>query len=153
MKKYLSIAIVAILMLTFFIYGAKLFSPGSYGDAERYELSVDESTLISLFQTFRDENPQYRVPAQVSLLEERIGFNKLIYRINLYYPQENQILFIWTRPAGKQKTTVAFVAINEGLILGHWRYINKDFGFFENRKEKKKFEERILNKIKEKIKE
>jgi hypothetical protein len=153
MKKYFLIAVVAVLLITFFIYGAKLFSPGSYGYAEEYELPVSEPTLISLFKEFKVENPQYQVPKEVELRDERIGFNKLIYRINLYYPEENQLIFIWTRPAAKNKTTLAFVAINDGLIIGRWRFINKDFGFFENREQKKKFEERILNKIKEKIKD
>jgi len=37
------------------------------------------------------------------------------------------------------------------LELGNWKDINKDFKRSENKAEKKKFEERILNKIKEKL--
>lgn len=50
-----------------------------------------------------------------------------------------------TRPAEKGKTTFAFVSINEGLTLGDWKEINIDFSRSENKEEKKKFEERILN--------
>lgn len=152
MKKYLLIALVIGIAIAVFIYGARLFSPGSYPYAEEYELSVSESELISMIDTFKEENPQYKVPGQVGLSDERIGFNNLLYRVNLYYPQENQILFIWTRPFGKQKTTLAFIAVNDGLTLGKWKYINKDFSSSDNREQKEKFEDRILNKIREKIK-
>jgi len=155
MKKYLLIAIVALTMLGVFIYGAKLFSPGSYANAERYELFVNEIYLDSLIERFKNENPQYKVPVEVGLKDGRDNVPDQDYWFHtyFYFPKENKIIYAWTRPSGKQKTIFAFVSVNDGLILGHWKDINKDFGFFENREQKKIFEERILNKIKEKIKE
>jgi hypothetical protein len=38
--------------------------------------------------------------------------------------------------------------VNDGLTIGRWKDINKDFDNDENKKQKTKFEERILNKIK-----
>ena len=73
------------------------------------------------------------------------------YKFYFYDKKKNEIMFTWTRPAGQSKTTFAFVSINKGLDLGHWEYINDDFGFFENRKIKKDFEETILKKIKENL--
>ena len=74
------------------------------------------------------------------------------YYVYFYYPQENQIVLTWTRPEGKSKTTFAFVGLNGGLDVGHWKRVNQDFGLLlfssENRRVKKQFEERILNKIK-----
>jgi hypothetical protein len=105
-----------------------------------------------LINDFKVENPQYQVSVEVGLSlrdgRDNAKFQDYWFHIYFYYPQENKIIWTWTRPAGKQQTTLAFVAIGH---VGSWKFINKDFGFFENRKQKKMFEERILNKIKEKI--
>jgi hypothetical protein len=73
------------------------------------------------------------------------------YKFFFYDKERNQILFTWTRPSGPNTTTFAFVAINNGLDLGHWKDINDDFGFFENRKIKRSFEETILKRVKENL--
>ncbi len=46
---------------------------------------------------------------------------------------------------------IAFVGIGSGMDLSNYKEINKDFDYSENKKEKKKFEEQILNKIMEKL--
>lgn len=152
MKKYLLVFVVLAVAIAVIIYVAKLFSPGSYPHAEEYELPVDEATLITIIQKFKEENPQYQVPAQTGLIDQRTGFNNLLYRVDFYYPEENQILFTWIRSAGKQKTTLAFVSVNDGLVLGNWKRINEDFSSSENAEQIKKFESRILNRVKQKIK-
>lgn len=128
-------------------------SAGSYPDAERYELNVNEASLIKAIQDFKKNNPQYIVPEQTQLIDGRDDNdrNDHWYHVYFYYPEENQIIYTWTRPAENGKTTFAFVSINEGLRLGKWKDINKDFSRSENKAELKKFEERILNKIKEKL--
>ena len=60
-----------------------------------------------------------------------------------YYSDRNIIVKSWIRG-----NKIAFVGIGDGMDLSNYKEINKDFGFFENRAEKKKFEERILNPIK-----
>ena len=70
---------------------------------------------------------------------------RLLY---FYYPEKNQIIYTWTRPTGENKTSFAFVSINEGLTLGNWKEINRDFNSEENGMEKKIFENKILNVIK-----
>jgi hypothetical protein len=72
-EKVSSFALAIIGLIAAYIYLAKLFSPGSYVDAERYEFPVDEPTLISLVQSFKDENPQYQVPAEATKNEPVIG--------------------------------------------------------------------------------
>ena len=71
-----------------------------------------------------------------------------IYKFYFYDKTTNKILFTWTRPSGRSTTTFAFVSINDGLDLGHWKDVNDDYGFFENRKILKDFEETILERIK-----
>ena len=127
------------------------FAPGSYPYAEEYEINAPESTLVDAIQEFKKNNPQYIVPDQTQLKDGRNDDKDYWYHIYFYYPKENQIIYSWTRPAEKGKTTFAFISINDGLALGNWKEINKDFSRSENTEQKKKFEERILNKIKDKL--
>ena len=57
-----------------------------------------------------------------------------------------QIIYTWIRG-----NKFAFISINKGTEIGNWKRINKDLNDSENKEEKKKFEERILNKIKEEL--
>ena len=127
------------------------FAPGSYPYVEEYKIDVNESTLIEAIQNFKKNNPQYNVPEQTQLQDGRNDDNDYWYHIYFYYPEENQIIYTWTRPADNGKTTFAFVSINQGLTIGKWKDINKDFSSSENKEQKKKFEDRILNKVKEKL--
>src|SRR5258706_6661642 len=138
MKKILIGLLIIVALIGGYYFLAKLFSPGSYANAEIYELSVSESVLDSIVQDFKDENPQYKVPEGLKLEDGRANSNDHWYHLYFYYKEENQIVYAWTRAVGgtKTKTKVAFVAINEGLKLGNWKDINKDFGFFENREQK-----------------
>ena len=126
------------------------FAPGSYPYREAYELNVPESILIEAIQDFKKENPQYIVPEQTLFIDGRKNepFLDHWYHIHFYYEDENKIVKCWTRPSEKDKTTFAFIGVGQ---LGNWKMINKDFNRSENKEEKKKFEERILNKIKEKL--
>ena len=65
------------------------------------------------------------------------------FHIWFYYSDRNIIVKSWIRG-----NKIAFVGIGYGMDLSNYKEINKNFGFFENRAEKKKFEERILNPIK-----
>lgn len=131
---------------------------GSYPYAETYELNYSEEEVKTAINKFKHENSEYMVPkvtvdgkATWDLIDEQSKEPDHWYIVYFYYPKENKIILTWTRPAEKGKTTFAFVSINEGLILGNWKEINKDFSRSENKEEMKKFEERILNKIKEQL--
>lgn len=134
---------------------AGMFAPGSYPFAEIYELNYPEEEVIKAVDQFRALHPDMIVP-QVTIenkgsydLKDREGRkNKgYWYLIYFYYRKENQIVFTWTRPNGYGKTGFAFVSVNNGLDIGHWKMINDDFGFFENRRMKRDFEERILKPV------
>lgn len=151
--KTLKIIIVFILVIFLLLFFGNKFAPGSYPYREEYELNVPESTLIRAIQDFKKANSQYIVPEEVQLTDGRNSESgqDFWYHIYFYYPKENQIIYTWLRPAEKGKTTFALISINQGRRLGKWKDINKDFNWSENRSEKKKFEERILNKIKKKL--
>lgn len=129
-------------------------APGSYPYAEEYEINVNESELIKAIQNFKKDNPQYIVPAQTQLTDGRKNEQgqNFWYHIYFFNHEENRIIKCWTRPIDNKKTTFAFIGINQGLELGNWRMINKDFSSSENKEEKKKFEQQILNVIKKKLK-
>lgn len=128
-------------------------SAGSYSYSEDYEINVNEATLIKAIQDFKKNNPQYIVPEQTQLTDGREDEpnQDYWYHVYFYYQDENRIVKCWTRPAEKGKTTFAFVGVNDGLKLGNWKEINHDCSRSENKAELKKFEERILNKIKVKL--
>ncbi|MGZ4089083.1 MAG: hypothetical protein ACXVNO_00065 [Bacteroidia bacterium] len=149
-----------VLLLFLGLYGiASIFSPGSYPNAERYELNYSEEKVIHAINKFKADHPEFSVP-KVSVpnsgtFEMEDGKADSLdhwYNVYFYYAKENIILHTWTRPITKNKTTFAFIGINNGLTLGNWQEINDDLGFFENRKTKKEFEERILKQIQNNLK-
>lgn len=131
------------------------FAPGSYPYAERYELNYSEDKVKSAINQFKKEYPEYIVPkvtinnqGALDLEDGPMVEPSHWYKFYFYYKDENKIINTWTRRAGKNKTIFAFVRVNYGLNLGSWKDINRDFSRSENKEEKKKFEERILKKIK-----
>jgi hypothetical protein len=125
--------------------------PGSYVYAEEYILDMESSKLITIVRQFKNDHPEYVVPASLHIVDGKRDSADLWYHVYFFYPVENRIVKTWIRSTPDDKTTFAFVCLNEGLILGHWKYINKDFSFFENRRQKQLFEKRILRPINEEI--
>jgi hypothetical protein len=125
------------------------FAPGSYPYVEEYEVNTKEGNLIKAIENFKRDNPEFNPPEQAGLKDGRINDKALWYDIYFYYPQENQLIHTWTRPAlNPQKTTFALVGVNDGLKLGNWKRINHDLSSSEDDSQKEKFTTRILNKVK-----
>ncbi len=152
MKKVLLLvgAIIALIGTAYWV--GNIFAPGSYPNAEVYMISVNEEDLIKEIANFKKANPQYCVPVQVRLSDGRTDSMDYWFHIYFYYPEERQILYTWVRAESKGKTKFAFVSINDGLTLGKWKDINKDFNRMDNKMQKEKFETLILNRIKDEIK-
>ena len=148
MKKYVLVFLAIALAAFLLYYISDTFSPGSYGDAATYELNIGESDLIALIEKFKEDNPQFQVPKRSQLLDHR---NNHWYVIYFYYPEEDRIIYTWTRPSGKNKTTFALVSVNDGSMLGKWKDVNKDLSRTESKSQIEKFEELILKKIREEI--
>jgi len=157
-KKILIIIAIVITGLFFFYKLADMFAPGSYPHAEQYELNYPEEKVIEAINKLKVSDSKLIVPkvtiqgsGQLELNDGKEKETDYWYKFYFYDKEKNEIVFTWTRPEGQNTTTFAFVSINKGLDLGHWNDINDDFGFFENRKIKKHFEETILKKIKENL--
>lgn len=157
-KKYSKWVIIITAMIIMMYWLSNIFAPGSYPNAEKYELDYSEKQVIIAINKFKEENPEYKVPKTTidnkivsELIDGRDTTNGYWYFFYFYYKKENKIIFTWTRSSEKNKTTFAFVSVNYGLNLGNWRDINKDLNFFKSQAEKKEFEERILKKIKERL--
>lgn len=145
------LVIAFIIVVAFYWFGGHLYAPGVNVDAEKYELNVNESTLIEAIENFKKENPQYNVPPIANRKDGRCDKDDYGYRIYFYYPKEDQIIITFARETFVGKTTFAFVAVNQGLAIGNAKGINQDFSRKENRMQIQLFEERILNKVKEKL--
>ncbi len=156
MKTMNKIAYVLIITITLFSCNScnlNMISAGSYPYAEDYKLKIKESELIDIIIKFKSDNPQYCVPQQIKLIDGRSNDrDDHWYHIYFYYKEENQIIYTWIRQTENDNTSFAFVSIKSANELGNWKDINKDFSESENKLQKEKFEQRILNKIKMQIK-
>jgi hypothetical protein len=128
------------------------FAPGSYPYAEIYKLNISDSELITAINKFKRANPDYSIPAQLNLKDgQSASPDDHWYHVYFYLKDHDQIIYTWVRKTENNMTSFALVSFNEGLSLGKWKDINKDFNRQENKLKKKEFEERILNVIKQGI--
>ena len=134
-----------------------IISAGSYAFSESYELPYLETEVIKVIEKFKEKNPKYKVP-EVSIssnnsfkLEDSRTENGLWFVAFLYDSNENRILNIAIR-GNETNTTLEFVSINNGLEIGHWKDINRDFSYDENQQLKNSFEKFYLNPIKQILK-
>ncbi|MEE1900094.1 hypothetical protein GN157_12365 [Flavobacterium rakeshii] len=144
MKKYL------IFLSLMFLVSCN-FAPGSYPYAEIYTIEVGYNNLIQAVEEFKRTHPEYIVPDSVGLYDGKSDRpDDHWYHIYFYNKTQNKILYTWVRTSD-EGCSFAFVAVNDGLKLGNWKYINKDFSSKENRLEKQYFETEILNYIRQSL--
>lgn len=154
-KRTLAIIIIPIILLFGMYKFARMLSPGSYPFAEEYELNYSEAEVKMAIHKLKEKYPEYKTPKvsienqnSFALPDHQTENPSYWYIAYFYMKKENSIFYTYTRSNGKNKTTFAFVSINNSLNIGNWKIINDDFGYFENRKLKKQFEENILAKLK-----
>lgn len=154
MKRTLTIiSIISVVFLGFGLWFGLNFKPGSYPDAEHYKVDATEDDLIAAIITFKRNTPEYNVPKGVGLIDGRKTKNSHWYLVYFYLPETNQILLTWTRPEGPNRTTFALVSVNDGLIIGNWKQLNRDeLGRQGTKKMKQEFETKILVNIKQLLK-
>lgn len=142
--RILIISISVIGFISFLYVGAWYMSPGSYSRAEMYELNIPEDSLIKKIESFRNLNPEYKIPKSTIFQDRRERF---YYHIYLYYPNEKTIVHTWTR-GNKHVSILAFVATwSINSINKNYKEINGNFWWWKNRNDKALFEERIFNKL------
>ena len=151
MRTLILFFLATIFITLFSCNSCNIISAGSYAYAEIYTIESNESKLISIIENFKKKNPEYNSP--IELREGRDGKDDKWYHFYFYYKDRNEIVHFWIRQSSSNETTLALVGINEGLVLGHWRLINKDYSYKENKEQKRRFEERIFEPIKSTLKD
>jgi len=147
--------IAAILLFSFY----KLVSVAdsvSYPYGEEYRVNAPENDVISAVKTFKAQHPEFVVPDSLTmqagkksnLVDGRRGKGDYWYHVYFYYVKENEVVKTWIKPADSSHTIFAFDAVNEGLMIGNWRGVNKDYSESESQHVKEIFEQRILNEVK-----
>ncbi len=144
--KFIIIAFVILLFVSYLVHFALHISPGSYPYAERYSIEMKYSELISAINNFKKQNPNVSPPTQLNLVDKK---SDNWYHCYFYYMDRNEILHVILIDMGTH-SIVDFDAINEGVVLGNWKDINRDFDKEANEFQKELFEKRILNNISKK---
>ncbi len=151
-----SLIVLAVITVGFGVYrGAALLAPGTYVDTEEYYLHYREAEIKDAIIKFKEEHPEYKVPGIIINGQNSYGLDdspernrRDLFIYYFYYREENQVLFTYTKSIEWNNTAFALVSISDGVGLGNWKDINRDFSRSENKEQKKKFEERILKEIK-----
>jgi len=140
---FIGIGIFAVGFIFYFLTWS--FAPRSYARAETYDRNISEKNLIEILNEVKAENNLNTN----SFSDHKKGHWNSIY---FEYKDKNQIIHILTRPVTKTKTTFYFSGCKNKLDVGNWTDANEYFWWWKNSKAKQEFEKRILEKIKEKIK-
>jgi hypothetical protein len=96
------------------------FAPGSYPYAEKYEISCGESDLVNAIEKFKEENPEYRVPAQSQLKDGRRDENDSV-RVDLQSTRLTSRGFV-IRHLGNHKSPT-----NNQTKLEHYQFFELPF--------------------------
>ncbi|PWA06439.1 hypothetical protein [Flavobacterium psychrotolerans] len=153
------IGLILLVLFAIYKFGRIFFNGGTDPFAETYELNVSEEEVIKAINALKKQQPDLIPPAYLKDVINIEGGRNDAYKyiVYFYFKKENKVLRTWTRSNKKNGTTLAFVEVNDNLNLKNWedgmngfgwKTINEDYWFWENRKLKKQFEERIVSKIK-----
>ncbi len=146
-----TLIIVFVLLLLLCIYqGCNKLASESYQDAAKYSLYEPINVAIDTINKFKVLHPELCPPKESKLSDGY--YNSPWYRIYFYYSDKNKYLNTWVRGEGN-KTIFAFVSISRDSISGQWQGINNDLKGAENDSVKNEFIARILNPIKQLLRE
>lgn len=154
-------SIVFMVVLGFLIILDYAMPLGGNRFVESYKFNCTKEELKNSIEKFRKENPEFSLPEDEYLpngiMVQLPYFEDIQYPFGysgyLYDSEKNQIIHFYITkeiPVMRGDTPpciLDFVGINEGLTLGKWKLINKDFNSSDNKRMKKEFEETILNKL------
>jgi hypothetical protein len=156
MTRKTAIIVLVVLGGLFFINRlAAVFLPS--GHPEEYELHYAEERVIEAIKKLKDQDKDLALPKVTIVntgpfdMPDRKQEDIEGYAFYFYDKDDDIVLFTLTRPSGKNSTIFALVSVNEGLDLGYWKDVNRDIGFFKNRRIKRSFEETVLRRVKENL--
>ena len=132
-----------------FLFGANEFFrrvlgglAGSYPFVESWNVAAKEGDVIKTIEELKNENPDLRPPNDTSFR------NRYWFYVDFYYADTKQTVHAWTRPGRNEFTTdVAFISISSSDKNEEDKLINKDFWYWDNRREINRFKTRIVDKL------
>jgi hypothetical protein len=130
---------------------------GSYPCAETWNFKIKEDSLIKIIEKIKKEHPELEPPnaSYPTSGQEDFGYDFIFY-----YNDTNEDVFTLLKPMEDSSSSILlFIALASHIdsltpiqnIKMDQRRINQDFGYFENRREIKKFNAKIVNLIREKL--
>ena len=144
------LTIVASLLLLWINQGCNKIASESFQDAPKYSLNVPVNIAIDTINKFKILHPELCPSKESNFTDGYYG--SPWYSIYFYYSDKNKYLNTWVRGDGNT-TTFAFVSISRDSISGQWQVINTDLKGAENDSVKNEFVARILNPIKQLLRE
>ena len=145
-SKYLKVAFVLMSILLLLWFGLN-FAPRSYIDTPKYEFNISEKQLIDKIKILKSKEPSLKVPSEYKMVDGRKNINDHWYHIYVYYKKENEVINCWVRGKSMTSATLGFVSIKDKL--GKWRLLDKDFDKTQIVEQRKIFEKRFINKLKD----
>lgn len=150
MTKKLIYIFVCTFLICLLIYKlAIIYSPGSYPFAIKYKIALNFDDLKNDIEIFKKMNNSKQLPLsmQNDFVDEYIGENKQMYRFNLYFEHQNEVMFIWISRLNKNESILALVSIKDVLKAENWKELNNDLNLEQTKLKKENFENEILKKL------
>jgi len=149
------ITIALYLFIKLFLFIGMGFS-GPYANCEIYKFNISHSELVSEIEKFRILHPRL-VPPLDDPIFGNVSYDStdLWSAIYFYYPDNKKILMTFVYHEDNNKSSLAFNQIWNPRVYGSQNHaaINSSIGYFENIKQKRIFEDRIVNPLHKQIRE
>ena len=115
---------------------------GSYPFVESWNIAAKEEDVIKAIEELKNENPGLRPPGDSSFR------SSYWFYTDFYYSNSRQTVHTWTRPGKNEFTTdFAFISISGSAKNGDDKLINRDFWYWDNKREINKFKAQIVDKL------
>ena len=124
---------------------------GSYPFVETWEIQASEEQVLAAIRALSKIDPSFQAPGR-DVIESRDSLDMQAYwtHLHLYYTDTQEHVQAWTRAKdGGRVTTVALVSLRDAAGT---RLIHRDYGYWENKKEVRRFESVVVRQIKEQLK-
>ncbi len=150
--KYIFISIFSIIAILLF---AELLRrrvgtfAGAYPFAEKWRIDAPLDSVKKAILNLQLKEPSLFPMGDTTIFEK--DFTNYYLKINFYYKDSQEIVHTLIRDWKKEKTTLALVEFQKA-DNNEIKKMKRDFNFFENRRQIKKFENFIYDKILDELK-